>query len=74
MSGAVEPVMAVIGILISTAMSSLMPWLLAFAAGSMLFVVAEEMIPEAKVNSSNIAGWSLIIGFVVMMILDIAFG
>ncbi len=73
LSGAVEPVMAVIGILLSTAMSSLMPWLLAFAAGSMLFVVAEEMMPEAKVEGSNIAGWGMIIGFVVMMILDIAF-
>ncbi len=75
LSGAVEPVMAIIGILISTAMSSLMPWLLAFAAGSMLFVVAEEMIPEAKYSQeSHIAGWSLIFGFVVMMILDVAFG
>lgn len=75
LSGAVEPVMAVIGILISTALSSLMPWLLAFAAGSMLFVVAEEMIPEAKYSEeSHIAGWSLIFGFVVMMILDVAFG
>ncbi len=75
LSGAVEPVMAAIGILISTALSSIMPWLLAFAAGSMLFVVAEEMIPEAKYSEeSHIAGWSLIFGFVVMMILDVAFG
>ncbi len=75
LSGAVEPVMAVLGILISTVLSSMLPWLLAFSAGSMLFVVAEELIPEAKVSHpSSVSGWGLIIGFVVMMILDIAFG
>lgn len=76
LSGAVEPVMAVIGIFVSTALSGIMAWLLAFAAGCMLFVVAEELIPEAKLSSkeSNVGSWGLIIGFVVMMILDIAFG
>ncbi len=75
LSGAIEPIMAVIGIFISTALSGIMPWLLAFAAGCMLFVVAEELIPEAKLSSreSNIGSWALIVGFVVMMILDIAF-
>jgi len=76
MSGLVEPIMAIIGILLSSWLSFLMPWLLAFSAGAMLFVVAEELLPEAKNSSpkSNVTGWGLIIGFVVMMILDIAFG
>lgn len=75
LSGVVEPIMAVIGIFISSALSCLMPWLLAFSAGAMLFVVAEELIPEAKMSHpSNIGAWGLIIGFVVMMILDMVLG
>ncbi len=75
LSGAVEPVMAVLGILLSKFFSYLMPWLLAFSAGCMLFVVAEELIPEAKASHpSTASGWGLIIGFVVMMILDVALG
>ena len=76
LSGLVEPVMALLGIFLSSILSGFMPWLLAFAAGAMLFVVAEELMPEAK-NScpqSNASGWGLILGFVVMMILDISFG
>ena len=72
MSSIVDPIMAILGILISTSLSIIMPWLLAFAAGTMIFVVAEEMIPEAKNSQqSSIAGWGLIIGFVIMMILEI---
>lgn len=76
LSGAVEPIMALIGIFLSSILSGIMPWLLAFAAGAMLFVVAEELLPEAKNSypSSNVSGWGLILGFVIMMILDIAFG
>ena len=76
LSGAIEPIMAILGILLSSLLSGLMPWLLAFAAGAMLFVVAEELLPEAKnfSSNSNVTGWGLIIGFVIMMILDIAFG
>lgn len=76
LSGVVEPIMAVLGIFLSTLLSSLMPWLLAFSAGSMLFVVAEELLPEAKSSQpdSNISGWGLILGFAIMMILDVAFG
>lgn len=76
LSGIVEPIMAVIGILLSSIFSFLMPWLLAFSAGAMLFVVAEELLPEAKQScpNSDVTGWGLILGFVIMMILDIAFG
>lgn len=75
LSGIVEPVMAVIGILLATALSSAMPWLLALSAGAMLFVVAEELLPDTKLSHpSNIGAWGLIIGFVLMMILDVALG
>lgn len=74
-SGIVEPIMAVIGILLSTSLSHLMPWFLGFSAGAMLFVVAEELIPEAKsVYPSKLSTWGFIIGFVLMMILDIVLG
>ncbi len=75
MSGVVEPIMALIGIWLSTSLSNLMPWFLSFSAGAMLFVVAEELIPDAK-NSypSNIGSLGFIIGFVLMMILDVALG
>lgn len=73
LSGAVEPVMAVIGFFLSTSLTSLMPWFLAFSAGAMLFVVAEELIPEAKLSaSSSIGAWGFLIGFVLMMALDVA--
>lgn len=75
LSGAIEPIMAVVGIFLSTSLSTIMPWLLALSAGSMLFVVAEELLPDTKnCHPSNIGAWGLIIGFVVMMILDVALG
>ena len=48
--------------------------MLAFAAGAMIFVVAEELIPEAKRGSSDIAALALMVGFAVMMTLDVALG
>ena len=75
LSGIVEPIMAVIGIFLATALQSVMPWLLAFSAGAMLFVVAEELLPDTKASHpSNIGAWGLIAGFVVMMVLDVALG
>ena len=51
----------------------MMPWLLSFAAGTMMYVVTEELIPEAHLGEhSNIGTMSVMFGFVVMMILDIA--
>ena len=75
LSGLVEPIMACVGIWLSTSLSHLMPWFLSFSAGAMLFVVAEELLPDAK-NShpSNIGSWGFIFGFVLMMILDVALG
>lgn len=72
-SGVVEPVMAVIGILLSTYLSHLMPWFLSFSAGAMLFVIAEELLPESKMrHQSTIGTWGFVLGFIVMMILDVA--
>jgi len=75
LSGAVEPVAAVIGVVLAGALTTIMPWMLAFAAGAMIYVVVEELIPEAQLGSHSNAGTiSVMLGFVVMMILDIALG
>lgn len=74
-SGTIEPIMGLIGIWLSTSLSSLMPWFLAFSAGAMLFVVAEELLPDAKnAYPSKISTWGFIAGFVMMMILDVVLG
>lgn len=70
-SGAVEPVAAVIGLFLAMQIQALMPWALAFAAGCMIYVVGEEMIPEMKGEGHDHYGaWSFILGFVIMMALD----
>lgn len=74
-SGIVEPIAAVIGYFLATLLISVQPWLLAFAAGAMIFVVVEDLIPEAKLSEhSHLGTWAVMIGFVVMMVLDIALG
>ncbi len=74
-SGAVEPIAAVIGLFLAYFVEPIMPWALSFAAGCMLYVIAEEMIPDAKGDpTSHIGVWSFIIGFVLMMSLDVALG
>lgn len=56
-------------------MSAILPYALAFAAGAMIFVVVEELIPESQTNgNSDIATMGLMVGFTVMMILDVALG
>lgn len=74
LSGAVEPVFAVAGFFLAAQLQILQPWLLAFAAGAMLFVSVEDLIPDAQRASSRLGVWSFIVGFVVMMILDVALG
>lgn len=72
-SGIVEPIAAVITILLSQVMIPILPYLLSFAAGAMIYVVVEELIPESQNGKhSNIATIGVAIGFVLMMILDIA--
>ena len=74
-SGVVEPIAAVIAILVTVFVSTILPFVLAFAAGVMIYVVVEELIPEANEGShSNLATIGLAVGFVLMMVLDIALG
>ena len=72
LSGLVEPLFAMLGFFLAAYITSLLPWLLAFAAGAMIYVIVEEMIPEIQVDGQKKLGtWSFVLGFVVMMILDV---
>ena len=74
-SGIVEPIAALITILLSGFITNLLPFLLAFAAGAMIFVIVEELIPESQNGKySSLGTISLIMGFIVMMILDVTLG
>ncbi|MGM9926894.1 MAG: ZIP family metal transporter [Bacillus sp. (in: firmicutes)] len=74
-SGLVEPIAALIGVIAVVYVAPLLPYALSFAAGAMIFVVAEEVIPGSQENgNTDIASFSLIIGFIVMMVLDVALG
>ena len=74
-SAAVEPIAAVIGALAVTFFTPILPYALAFAAGAMIFVVVEEVIPETPLEkNTDIATLGFIGGFIVMMILDVALG
>ncbi len=74
-SGAVEPVGGVIAVLVAGQVAPLMPWFLSFAAGAMIYVVVEELIPEAHLGDhSNTGTMGVLAGFLVMMVLDIALG
>ena len=74
-SGIVEPIGAALTILLTGMIVPLLPYLLAFAAGAMIYVVTEELIPEAQSGDhSNIGTIGVAIGFVLMMILDVALG
>ena len=75
LSGAVEPIGALLVIVAAGAMVPIMPYLLSFAAGAMIYVVVEELIPEMSAGEhSNVGTILFAIGFVVMMILDVALG
>ena len=75
LSAIVEPVAAVIGALAVTFFTPILPYALAFAAGAMIFVVVEEVIPETQQDRyTDIATLGFIIGFIVMMTLDVALG
>jgi zinc transporter, ZIP family len=74
-SGAVEPVAAIAGYFLASQLTILQPWFMAFAAGAMIFVVAEDLIPDAKLSEyTHLGTWGVMIGFVVMMVLDVALG
>lgn len=75
LSGIVEPIGAVITILLTNAVVPILPYLLSFAAGAMIYVVVEELIPESQSGDhSNIGTIGVAIGFTIMMILDVALG
>lgn len=75
LSGAVEPIAAGITVIASSLITSLLPYLLAFAAGSMFYVVVEELIPEmSEGEHSNWGTIAFSFGFVMMMVLDVALG
>jgi ZIP family zinc transporter len=74
LSAVVEPVAGVLGAAAVVLARPILPYALAFAAGAMIFVVAEELVPEAKRGSPDIAAMSLMVGFAVMMTLDVALG
>ena len=74
-SGIVEPISAILMFFLVNYLNHLLPYFLSFAAGAMIYVVVEELIPESQNGKhSNLATISLMIGFVLMMILDIALG
>ncbi len=75
LSGIVEPIAGVIGAYAVLAMRPLLPYALSFAAGAMIYVVVEELIPEAQTSgNSDIATMGTMLGFAVMMVLDVALG
>ena len=75
LSGIVEPIAAIITILFTNTVVSILPYLLSFAAGAMIYVVVEELIAESQTGEhSNIGTIGVAIGFVIMMILDVALG
>lgn len=75
LSGVVEPIAAGITILLTSVVVPILPYLLSFAAGAMIYVVVEELIPESQAGEhSNIGTIGVAIGFVIMMILDISLG
>jgi len=75
LSGIVEPVAGVIGAVAVIFARPLLPYALGFAAGAMIFVVVEEVVPESqRGGNTDLATMGAMIGFAVMMILDVAFG
>ena len=75
LSGIVEPIFGILAVLVAGSIQPLLPWLMAFAAGAMLYVVVEELIPEAHLGEhSNVGTLGVVAGFLVMMVLDVALG
>ena len=71
LSGAVEPVFGIATVLAAALLRPLMPWLLSFAAGAMLYVVVEELVPQAHSRGGTCG---FVLGFLIMMVLDVALG
>ncbi len=73
-SALVEPISAIIGVILVLTIRSILPFLLSFAAGAMIAVAARELLPESVKENKNLATLGLIFGFTLMMVLDVALG
>ena len=74
-SGVVEPIFGAVAVILAMLLVPIMPWMLAFAAGAMIYVVVEELIPEAHLGEHTHAGTlGVMAGFLLMMVLDVALG
>ena len=74
-SGVVEPIFGLLTVLVAGSVAPIMPLILSFAAGAMIYVVVEELIPEAHLGEhSNTGTMGVLAGFLVMMVLDVALG
>ena len=74
-SGGVEPIFGLLTVLVAGSVTAFMPWILSFAAGAMIYVVVEELIPEAHLGEhSHVGTSSVMAGFLVMMLLDVLLG
>ena len=75
LSGIVEPISAVITILLASIFVPILPYMLSFAAGAMIYVIVEELIPECQNGRhTNLATIGFTVGFIIMMILDLTLG
>ena len=75
LSGIVEPISGVIGALLVLKVRVVLPFFLSFAAGAMIYVVAEELIPESQTNKhKSLVSICTLIGFAIMMVLDVSLG
>ena len=75
LTGLVEPLGGLLGAIAVSSAAALMPWALAFSAGAMLFIISDEIIPEThSANNKSLATFSLLGGFVIMMVLDTVIG
>lgn len=74
LSGIVEPIAGIIGVVLAITVVNIMPFMLSFAAGAMIYVVIEELVPEAYNEHSHSGTIAAMLGFVLMMVLDIALG
>jgi len=75
LSGLVEPVAGVLGAALVTVIVPILPYALAFAAGAMIYVVIDDIVPESQAEGNGkLASWGAIIGFIVMMSLDVSLG
>lgn len=74
LSGVVEPIAGVLGVVAVMTMRSILPFLLSFSAGAMIAVVTSELIPESTLKNKNLSTIGVTLGFLIMMILDVALG